>query len=643
MKNRRYFEFGEFLLHESERTLFRNGTAVQLTPKAFDTLLKLVENAGSLVEKDEIMRAVWPDSFVEETGLARNISVLRKVLGKDEGSEKFIETVPKRGYRFVAEVSQKMDYDQAPSPSIQVDHSSATEPEDAGSATDLAVVAKPTLLKWQIAMILTLLVVTIGVGLGYRRFANRTATVDKSSIRSIAVLPFERLDNIDDNDRLGIGMSDTLITRLGNIQQLSIRPTRDVMKYEHVRQDIAETGMELGVDAVLDGSIQRSGDRIRVTVRLIHTATKTQLWAAQFDDRLSDIFTMQDIISDQVARSLSLQLTEAEQRRLNKKYTEDFEAYQAYLKGRYFLNKRTREDLDKTIDYFKEAIRHSPNYALAFSGLADAYSTRANRSRASANREQAYLLARQAASKAVSIDDDLAEAHASLGIIARNADWNWLESEKALKHAIDLNPNYPTAHQYYALLLASVGRIDEALSEITTAQRLDPLSPVINGDLAEIYIFARRPQQAIEISQKALEVDPGNAKAQRMLMWAYLESGAFDEAIRYAQTAPDAGTESQIFPMSIQGCAYAATGQRQKALEIVDELLALTEQYSPPLVQAAIVYLELGETEKAFSLIEKALAVKDDRLLWIKVNPRFERLRSDGRYKALLNRLNLPW
>jgi tetratricopeptide (TPR) repeat protein len=414
------------------------------------------------------------------------------------------------------------------------------------------------------------------------------------------------------------------------------------MRYEDGAQDSAEAGRALDVDSILDGSIQRAGDRVRVTVRLIHTGSKSQIWAAQFDEKLSDIFTMQDAISAQVAKSLSLNLSEAERQRVRKNYTEDVEAYQAYLKGRYFLNRRAQGDTGRTIEHFEQAIRLSPDYALAYAGLADGYSIRAYRTRTSENRELSYTQAKRAALKAIEIDDGLAEAHASLGIILRGADWDWLQSEKAFKRAIELNPNYPDAHHYYALLLVTLGRVDEALSEITAAQQLDPLSLVINADKAHMLIFARRPAEAIEVAKKALEMDHQFARLHYMLMFGYLEVRAFDEAIREAQSVSQSEGTEPIFQMSITGCAYAGSGDRRKAVEIVDKLQALTDENSPALVQGAAVCSELGDKDRAFGLLERAFAVRDDRLLWIKVDPRFDNLRADQRYEHLLQRMNLP-
>jgi DNA-binding winged helix-turn-helix (wHTH) protein/TolB-like protein len=692
VKQKRYFEFGQFQLDVRERSLLRNGEAVQVTPKAFDTLVILVENAGSLVEKDEMMRAVWPDSFVEEIGLARNISVLRKLLGEDPGEQQFIETVPKRGYRFKAQVREHVDDAQGSAGVLSAGDDKAADPvrsgNDAGASngrelvfeqssvsqtvevyTDYATnepaavaalrpaevvtpdapaialpAASTSTALWKSKRALPFVAIVVVGLIAALWFLNalRNRPIDKLKIKSIAVLPFKRLDSADDNERLGMGMTDTLITRLSNIRELTIRPTRDVMRYENAGGDIADAGKALGVDAILDGSIQRGGDRLRVTVRLIHTASKSQLWAGQFDEKLTDVFTMQDAISAQVANSLSLNLSDLEQQRINKKYTGDVEAYQAYLKGRYFLNKQTREDLQKTTEHFEQAIRLSPDYALAYAGLADVYANRANRSSTPQSREHNYELAKSAALKAIAIDGELAEAHASLGFILRSSDWEWIESERSLKRAIELNPNYPTAHHYYATLLATLGRMDEALTEITIAQRLDPLSLLINADLAEMYIFARKPEQAIEVATKALEMNRDFFRLHLMLMWAHLEARMLDDAIREAKSTPEYEGRETIFPMSILSCAYSAAGQQSEAWQVAERLLVLADQYSPALVQAAATCSSLGDNDHAFALIERALAVKNDRLLWIKVDPRFDNLRKDDRYAGLLRRMNLP-
>jgi DNA-binding winged helix-turn-helix (wHTH) protein/TolB-like protein len=666
VKKRRYFEFGEFQLDVKERALMRHGEALQLTPKAFDTLLLLVENAGSLVEKDEMMRVVWPDSFVEEVGLARNISVLRKALGQDADGQAFIETVPKRGYRFIATVRERVDesteiiYEQSGiARTVEIsdylhDDGEAIEAIGATRARELMQTSAPVRALPAAALVpsfwrstravalLAVLLIAIVAATAYVIATRRAQPFDKLKIKSIAVLPFKRIDTTDDAERLGIGMADTLITRLSNLRQLSVRPTRDVMKYENGEDDIAAAGRALEADAVLDGSIQRVGDRLRVTVRLVHTDSKSQLWAAQFDEGFTGIFAVQDAIAEQVASALSLNLSDAEQQQLKKNYTENVEAYQAYLKGRYFWNKRTKEDQDRAREHFEQAIHISPDYALAYSGLADLYSTRANLSRVAAKREASYKLAKAAALKAIEIDRNLAEAHASLGVILRNADWDWAESEKALKRAIELSPNYATAHQYYALLLATVGRIDQALREIETAQRLDPLSLVINSDVALINIFARRPQQAIDAAKRALEIDRQFPRLQRMLMWAYQEAGSMDDAVRESQAVAETEGDDQVFTMAILGYGYAVRGQRDKALPMVEKLLAMADQISPASVQAAAIYAGLGDRDRAFELIERALNAHDDRLLWIKVDPRFNNLRDDGRYNELLRRMNLP-
>jgi len=337
-RSNRFYEFGPFVLNPAEHTLLRHGEPFPLRPKVFDTLLVLVKNSGHLVEKDELMRAVWPGQFVEEGNLNKTISMLRQALGESAEGNHFIETVPKRGYRFIAPVRERVDesseiiFEQSGvSRTVEISEYSHDAGDDLRPARALPA-AKPPASVWRstraVALLAVLLVAATAV-FAYFALARRTKPLDKSQIKSIAVLPFKRLDTADDAERLGIGMADTLITRLSNLRQLSVRPTRDVMKYENGEDDIAAAGRALEADAVLDGSIQRVGDRLRVTVRLVHTESKSQIWAAQFDEGFTGIFAVQDAISEQVAQALSLNLSDAEQQQLKKNYTENVGAYQA--------------------------------------------------------------------------------------------------------------------------------------------------------------------------------------------------------------------------------------------------------------------------------------------------------------------------
>ncbi|MGH9934631.1 MAG: winged helix-turn-helix domain-containing protein, partial [Blastocatellia bacterium] len=502
-----FYEFGPYRLDPAERILLRDGHPVPLTLKAFDLLLALVENNGHIVEKEALLKAVWPDSFVEEGVLSVNVFKLRKTLGENEGL-KFIETVPKRGYRFVAAVK--------------------------------TVYIEPAPL---------------------------TATPIGGVIISIAVLPFRSLGADGSDDYLGLGMADALITRLSNIRRLVVRPTSAVRKYTGPAQDAQAVARDLMVESVLEGSFRRSGERIRVTVQLISPHASAPLWAEKFDEQFTDIFAVEDSISAQVALSLLQQLSGEEERRLAKRQTANAEAYRLYLKGRYFWNKRTEAGLRKGIEYFQQALEIDPHYALAWAGIADSYLLGAN----TQTPREAMPKAKAAALRALELDDTLAEAHASLARIRMFFDWDWAGAESEFTRALELNPNYTTARQWFANYLIAMGRAPEAIAQINLAQELDPLSLIINTARGWIYYFARQYDQALEQYQRVLEMDSSFVMAQREIGMIYERKGMYAEAIAATHQAISLSGENAIV-LCLLGRFYAAAGQRDEAEQVIARL-----------------------------------------------------------------------
>ena len=407
-----------------------------LTLKAFDLLQLLAENQGHLLEKDEILRRVWPDSVVEENNLTVTISSLRKALGEDPNDRQYIETVPRRGYRFVADLRSADGAEAGPAPA--------------------APTARTLPLKAALAACALL---AVGLGWLWSRSSGPSAP---APVRSMAVLPFRSLD--DEHEYLGLGMADALITRLGGTKLLVVRSTGTVRRYSTPDLDPVAAGRDLRVESVLEGSMQAAGGRLRTTVRLLRVSDGSALWAGTFDEPLTDIFTVQDAISERVAAALALELTEAERSLLTRRYTSDTEAYQLYLKGRFFWNKRTRDGFERGITCFQQAIAKDPSYALAWSGLADSYIGLAFYHYAAPH--EAMPRAREAAARALQTDDALAEAHASLAHVKANYEWDWAAAEREWKAAIALKPEYATAHQWYAVHhLAPMGRMEEAIAE----------------------------------------------------------------------------------------------------------------------------------------------------------------------------------
>lgn len=583
------FAFGPFRLDPGSRRLLREGHPVALPPKAFDVLVALVEKRGQVVEKDELLRLVWPDVTVEEGNLTQHVFTLRKVLGKESGGAQYVATVPRRGYQFVADV-------------LELPHAPAkTTP----------------------------------------RFTKTTAEEDSPVGKSLAVLPFAPLGP-DEADRvLGFGMADALIMRLGNIRQAIVRPTSAVRRYLGVATDPVAAGRELQVDLVLEGSVQRCDERIRVTVQLVSVNEGASLWGARFDEKMTDIFAVQDSIAERLAAALVPRLSEDEHRRLTAHDTADVEAHQSCLKGRYYLDRRTDEALRKAIGQFEHAIARDPRYALAYAGLADChtilgsagYDTRAH---------AAIESARAAAVKAVELDDGLAEAHTALALVRFRLDWRWLDAEVEFTRAIELNPGSAAAHHFFAMYLAVMGRSVEALAAIRRALALDPLSLIINAAAGRVLHFARAYADAIEQYGATLDLDADFPEAHMNLGETYIEVGRADEAIHELRRASDLSGR-RLLMLSVLGYAYAVGGRESEARRAIDELKPAAERGDVSAMLMVYPYAGLGESDPAFEWLERSLEERSGLLIYLKVDPMFDRLRGDPRFTTLMRRLRLAY
>ena len=643
------YEFGPFRLDVSERLLLRrDGVRVPLTEKAFDTLVALVSRGGRLASKEELMAEVWPDAFVEENNLDKSISAIRQALGEKPSAPEYVETVRGRGYRFVARVNEVREggigpagvRSQALSAGRQIEESAPTVGDGgARPATEDKTppgtplrgrgLFKP--LPWVLGagLMAVGLSVTVYFLLAGRAGQPKTA----AAVKSIAVLPFKPLVADNRNESLEMGMTDTLIFKLSSLRGIVVRPISAVRRYADLNQDPVAAGREQQVDAVLDSTIQTEGGRVRVTARLVRVADGAVLWADNFEDKFTDLFAVQDSIAERVTDALALKLSGEERERLTKRYTENAEAYQLYLKGRYFSEKRTRDSITKGIEYFRQAIEKDPDYALAYAGLADSYMLLRRWASAPARDTVAHALA--AAEKALRLDDSLAEAHIALGRVKEHSlDWSGAGAE--YRRAIELNANYETGHHLYAMHLAQMGRLDEAMAEIRRAQELDPLSLIINMEVGRIFLFMRQYDQAIAQYQKTLEIDPNFELARFNLGVAYEQKGMYEEAIAEYQKIP----RRELAPI---GRAYALSGKRREAQRVLDELKEQSKtRYVSP-VSMAVIHAGLGEHEQAIAWLEKALDGGDaDRLYFLGVQPTWDSLRSEPRFQDLLRRMGLP-
>ncbi len=622
------YEFDDFRVDAVKRLLIKgDGEQIPLTPKVFDTLLYLVENSGKVIEKDELMREIWTDTIVEENNLSQNISILRRILGEKRGEHRFIATIPGHGFKFVASVKSEPSASagglnaEEIYPRINTDeHRFETEIQNPKSEIQNRKIY---------AFAAVILLIAVGATFYFWRDSNKSVAV--SSIKSIAVLPFKPLVADNRDEVLEVGMADTLIARLGNNREIVVRPLSSVRRFGNPEQDAQTAGRELGVDAILDGNIQHWGDKIRVNVRLIGTADGATLWTGTFDEKLTDIFVVQDAISNKVAAALALQLSG------KKRGTENVEAYRFYLQGRYHALKSTPAEIRQGIAFYQQAIDADPTYALAYAGMAQAFAALPITS--DAKPDEAFPQAKAAANKALEIDADLAEAHIILGTVEFWFDWNWQDAETELKKAIAINPNNADAHRFYGVLLTISGRNDEAINEMELARKLDPLSLIANALKAQSFFYAGRDAEAIEQANKTLEIEPNFWIAHIMLARIYLRQNRFDEAVAEATKAKEfSGGNSEA--VSLEAYTLAKSGRRDEALKMLEELKSRSNQRYIPSYNIAMIENGLGNREETLTNLEKAFAEKDARMILLKVEPKWNNLRNEPRFMKLMNELN---
>ncbi|HYL83899.1 MAG TPA: tetratricopeptide repeat protein [Candidatus Angelobacter sp.] len=624
-KTKRFFDFGRFRVDPVERVLLADGHPVSLTPKAFDTLLELLENSGHILEKDELLKRIWPDTFVEEGTLVQNISTLRKILGEAPDGSAYIETVPRRGYRFAGAV-RKINLEPVSEEKIQ--------------SIAIAVRAGEGTRNWIAALALAA-VSLAAVFLARGRIWPRRDPAPKKIM--LAVLPFENLSGDAQQEYFSSGLTEEMITQLGDLEpnRLGVIARTSAMQYKGAKKDTREIGRELGVDYILEGSVRREGERVRITAQLIQVKDQTHLWARDYDRNLRDILALQSDVASAIAREIKLKLTSEESARLASTPALNPEAYELYLKGRYFWNKRTEDGFVKAIRYFEQANLLDPQYAQPYAGLADAYALLGSIPNHEISRGEAMPKAKAAALKALQLNSSLADAHTSLAFVEMQYEWDWPISEKEFKRALELNPNYATAHQWYAVWLMSQGKQDAALEEERRAQEADPLSTIIKTDTAQLLVCAGRYDEALLQAQRALEIDPGFLLGHHYLAVAYTEKKDYQAAISEFQKVL---AISKGDTWATQGIAwtYALAGQKSKSEAILREMLHGAKNSEDLALQLAVVYASLGENDQAFAWLEKAYQHRDGGLILFNVVPEFESLHVDPRFDDLAQRVGLP-
>lgn len=660
-ENEATYQFDAFELDPVRRLLLRDGKPIALKPKVLETLLVLVRNSGRVMDKDELMQQVWPDTIVEEVNLAHNISVLRKALGQKSDENRFIITVPGKGYGFVGEVKQG----QRNAPSATTSEYELTRSrvvvEEETDERDLPAMScvyadgsgRPLLAEKKlkgkfgralerrgvvVAVALVGLAIIIVVGLAIYN-SRQPKQQPLNQIKSIAILPFKPLIADSRDESLEMGMADTLIARLSSLPEINVRPISAVRKYAGIEQDALAAGREQKVDAVVDGQIQKSGDGIRVTVRLVRVADGGQIWTSQFDEKMTNIFRVQDSISERVVGALALKLTATEKQRLKKQHTENTEAYELYLKGRYHLKRLTDDGFIKGLEYFQQVIEKDPNFALAHVGVAEAYTDLAGFDVRPP--KEVYPKAKDAAQIALKLDDTLPEAHTVLANIKFAYDWEWPDAEREFKRALELNSSDSDAHFQYGFYLTCMGRFDEALAESKRAEELDPVSLEKISGTGQVLLISRRYDDAIEQIRRALEMEPNLGFAHWLLGLAYMYKGEYEPAIPEFQKSIPFSGDSPDEPASL-ALAYAQSGNKAAARKILDELKQQSKRkYIAPSVFASL-HGALGESDQAFAWFDKAYEERDNLIILLKVEPMFDQFRSDPRFTNLLRRIGLP-
>ncbi|HTQ58100.1 MAG TPA: winged helix-turn-helix domain-containing protein [Bryobacteraceae bacterium] len=619
------FEFGPFRADALRRLLLRDGEVVPLTSKAFDTLLVLVRNRDRVLEKEELLHSIWPDSFVEEANLAQNVSAVRKALGEIPGEHRYIATVPGRGYRFVGDV-------RLVAPETEVTLERRTMAEVVVEEEEHDETARAWRLSRRQTMVAAALLAAIVLGIAGWRFW-RNATADVTATRSIAVLPFQPLSGQGENP-LGLGLADAVITKLTNVHRLIVRPTNSILKYAQTPAAPQAAGRDLDVEAVLEGRVQQAGERIRVTVQLVRVADERPLWAETFDSNFADVFAIEDTISEGVAQALAVRLAQGEKERVDRRYTDNLEAYRNYLDGRFAGFQFTPDGLKRAIAYFDRAVAIDSRYALAYAGLADAYTTAADWVLPP---REALAQAEAAARQALVFDEGLAEAHSALGHAEMHA-WKLADAGKEFARALALNPNVTSVYFSYGEYLTAIGKEDAAVAEYRKALKIDPQSAEILMMLPFALYMKHDFAAAEAAGSAAIQAHPEFWAPYMGRGYSHLARKQYAEAIADFEKGRTLNPEATINLCGL-AAAQAGAGNRKAAEDVLHDMLQMRSQRYVSPFDVAIAYIGLGEREQALDWLEKAYQDESEMLLFVGSYPPAADLRSDPRFQELMRRV----
>lgn len=623
--------FGAFEADVQSGELRKQGKRIGLQEQPFQLLLMLLEAPGQVVTREELRSRLWPRTTVDfDHGLNKAIGKIREALGDSAENPRFVETVARRGYRFVADVAivREGQPETASDDVAPRGGSGVVALADAGTSPRWSIRA------WRFSGLA--LVLLLAAALSWTLYPRSRFS---PTIRSLAVLPLANISGDPSQDYFAEGITDELITRLAQISALRVISRTSVMTYKSSRRSLPDIARELNVEAVIEGSVSLVGERVHITAQLIQVATDTHMWAQSYDEDLQDTLALQSKVARDIAEQIQVTLNRREQAALVKSKTVNREAYEAYLKGRYFWNKRTGDGLKKAIEYFGRAIETDPTYAEAYSGLADSYALSGDWEYGVLSPREAFPLAKAAATKALALDDSLAEPHTSLAFALDLYGWDWEAAEKEYKLAIQLDPGYATAHHWYAWHLMVMGQTSAGILELRKAESLDPLSLIISADIADALCIAHSYDESVRQSKKTLEMDANFAVAHYELGQTLAQKHMHDEAIAEFQRAIKLAGHSGVFDSNL-AYVYAVSGRKEEAISIVKDLEARQDQNPSADGNVALIYVGLGDRDQAMNWLTKAYEARFNPSILLR--PGFDTLRSDARFQDLLRRIGLP-
>ena len=637
------YRFGPYELRTRTREVYKHGSRLKLRPQLFQILQALAERSGEVVTREELRRLLWPaETFVDfEHGLNTAIKELRGLLNDSVSEPRYVETLPKLGYRMNVPVTAVEPVFRAPSGEA-LDAKSPGHRSKDRPLQDGGVNLPHHRWRWGIAAAVAVIAI-VGVAIYVQWSRSRGRAQAFSGRAMLAVLPFENLTGDAGQEYFSDGLTEEMIGQLGRLdpRRLGVIARTSVMHYKHTQDPLSQVGRELGVQYVLEGSVRRDSDKVRISAQLVQVRDQTQIWSRQYDRELGSLLTLQGEIAREAADEIQITLGTPQSMQVALQNpsasTANSEAHDLYLKGLYFWNKRTVENFQQAVAYFQRAIDRDPNYAPAYSGLANSYSLLTGYAVLPGNK---YMpRARAAALRALELDPNLAEAHTALALVVQNYDYDWQTSEKEFRWAIELNPNYVTAHHWYAEHMMWMGRFDEAFQESEKARLLDPLSLIIAADYGDILYNARQYDRAIAQLRAVREMDPNFPRAG-IILGPYIQKGMFKEAVALVKPVHPS-SPGEPWYLANMASIYGRAGQREEALHVLKRLEELNLREPLPLTVLAAAYLSVGDKERALTYLEKEYAERYNEMTKLKVDPGYDPLRSDPRFQDLLRRVHL--